>query len=616
MCPPSVLSSRGWAGGPESSWVAEGAGPYLGWAVPEHEPPADARLLAAYLRPERRAIAALTAILVVAMVLPLAGPVLVGRFVDAASAGKATHVLIALGVAFLVTALAGDGLQLVVTWLSVRMAWRVGNSLRLDLCRHALGLDVDWHGDHSAGQLIERVDGDIDAVTKFSSTAVLHLLGNAILVVGVLVISAFIDWRASLVIGLTVLAAVGLMIRLRRLAVPFYDDERETQSQLYGDIEERLGGLEDLRANGAGGWAVQRLHEHSARWWRTSRRAALRGDGALSGAGAVFATGSVLTLTLGAWLCRNGQISVGSVIALLRFSQLVSDPLWRVAEQLAEAQKAVAGTRRAARLLATRSALDDGPGVLPAGTALSAELRGVTFGYGTGQPVLHHVDLLVPAGTSLGVVGRTGSGKTTVGRLLARLWDTEDGSVLVGGADVRTLQTASLRSRVGVVTQEVELFRAPLRDNLTVFGAIESDDPELWGALAHVGLGDWAAGLARGLDHELAGPADLSAGEAQLLAFARVLLADPGLVILDEASSRLDPATEDRLVVATEQLLRRRTAIIIAHRIATLDRVDAIAVLDHGRVVEHGPRAALAEDPNSRFRALLDASRAAEVRAS
>lgn len=576
------------------------------------EPPADARLLVAYLRPERRPLGALVGLLVVAMILPLAGPILVGRFVDAALAGDATGVLVVLALAFLAITLTGDGLQLVVTWLSVRMAWRVGNRLRSDLCRHALSLDLDWHGDHSPGQLIERIDGDIDAVTRFSSTAVLHLLGNAILVAGVLVVSAFIDWQASILIAVTVAAAVLVMVRLRRIAVPYYDDEREVQAQLYGDIEERLGGLEDLRANGAGRWAEHRLQHHSARWWRASRRAALRGDGALSLAGAVFAGGSVSVLALGAWQAQRGALTVGSVLTLLRFSQLVSEPLWRVAEQLAEAQKAVAGTRRAARLLATGTTIPDGPDPLPATGALGVELREVTFGYGTGTPVLDRVDLAVPAGTSLGLVGRTGSGKTTIGRLVARLWDTEAGAVLVGGTDVRRLRLADLRGRIGVVTQDVELFRASLRDNLTIFGALDVDDAALLAALGDTGLGPWFATLDEGLDHHLDGDEELSAGEGQLLAFARVLLADPAVVILDEASSRLDPDTEARLTGATDRLLAGRTAIIIAHRLATLERVDRIGVLDHGRVVEIGDRAALAVDTASRYHELLAGGRAGE----
>ena len=409
--------------------------------------PADSRLLIQYLRPERRPLAALLALLVVAMLLPLAGPLLIGAFVNAALGGESGAQLAALGGLFLLSTLTGDALQLVVTWFSVRLAWRVGNRLRLDLCRHALGLDLDWHGDHSAGQLIERIDGDVDAVTRFSSTAVLQLGGNAILVAGVLVISAVIDWRASLLIALTVAIAVAVLIRMRRVAVPFYDEEREVQSHLYGDLEERLSGLEDIRANGAGAWAVQKLHHHSAGWWRTARRAAARGDGGLTLAGGVFAAGSVAVLALSAWQCRQGELSVGSVLALLRFSQMVSDPLWRVAEQLAEAQKAIAGTRRAARLLAEESALPDGSRAdLPDGPP-SLAFDHVSFGYGTGTDVLHDVTFRVPAGTTVGVVGRTGSGKTTIGRLLARLWDAEAGTVSVGGIDVRDLAADELRRR-------------------------------------------------------------------------------------------------------------------------------------------------------------------------
>jgi ABC-type multidrug transport system fused ATPase/permease subunit len=580
--------------------------------VRAHDSPADSRLLISYLRPERRPLSALMALLVVAMTLPLAGPLLIGSFVNAALDGESGSQLAALGGLFLLCTLTGDALQLVVTWFSVRLAWRVGNRLRVDLCRHALGLDLDWHGDHSAGQLIERIDGDIDAVTRFSSTAVLQLGGNAILVAGVLVISAVIDWRASLLIAITVAIAVAVLVRMRRIAVPFYDEEREVQSHLYGDLEERLGGLEDIRANGAGPWAVQKLHQHSAGWWTTARRAAARGDGGLTLAGGVFAAGSVAVLALSAWQCRQGELSVGSVLALLRFSQMVSDPLWRVAEQLAEAQKAIAGTRRAARLLAEESALPDGPRRdLPAGPP-TIGFDHVSFGYGTGSDVLRDVSFAIPAGTTVGVVGRTGSGKTTIGRLLARLWDTESGTVSVGGIDVRDLAADELRRRIGIVTQEVEVFRATVRDNLTVFGTLPGSDDDLQRAIETVGLGDWLRSLEDGLDQHLEGDTELSAGEGQLLAFARLLLADPGLVILDEASSRLDPDTEARLIEATDRLLAGRTAIIIAHRLSTLDRVDQILVLDHGRLVEHGDRDDLAADPTSRFHHLLATSRAAQ----
>jgi ATP-binding cassette subfamily B protein len=201
----------------------------------------------------------------------------------------------------------------------------------------------------------------------------------------------------------------------------------------------------------------------------------------------------------------------------------------------------------------------------------------------------------------LGVLGRTGSGKSTVARLLTRLYDPDVGRVLVGGVPLPDLAPGELRRRVRMVSQDVQLFYATLRDNLTLF-AQSVDDHHLLDVLYRLGLGDWAMSLPSGLDTVLPpGGGGLSAGEGQLLAFARAFLADPGLVVLDEASSRLDPATERLIERAVDQLLAGRTGIIIAHRLATLERADQILIVDRGRVVEHGPRAALASDPSSQF---------------
>jgi ABC-type multidrug transport system fused ATPase/permease subunit len=222
------------------------------------------------------------------------------------------------------------------------------------------------------------------------------------------------------------------------------------------------------------------------------------------------------------------------------------------------------------------------------------------------------VELHLAAGTHLGVVGRTGSGKTTLGRLLARLRDPDAGRVRMGGVDVSDLTLDALRRRVAVVTQDVELFRASVRDNLTLFGTRDATDDELVAVLDRMRLGPWFAALPAGLDTVLDGAQGLSAGEGQLLAFARALLADPAVVVLDEASSRLDPLTELRIGDATRTLLTGRTALIIAHRLDTLSLVDEIAVVEAGRVVEHGPRVELALRPAGRYAGLVRAALAAD----
>jgi ABC-type multidrug transport system fused ATPase/permease subunit len=218
--------------------------------------------------------------------------------------------------------------------------------------------------------------------------------------------------------------------------------------------------------------------------------------------------------------------------------------------------------------------------------------------------VLHGLSLSLRPGEVLGVLGRTGSGKTTLTRLLFRLYEPTAGAIRLGGVGLPDTPLDELRRRVGIVTQDVQLFRASLRDNLSLFDQSIPDE-RIQAALEELGLGPWLRALPAGLDTELAGGEGLSAGEAQLLAFARVFLRDPGLVILDEASSRLDPATERLIEQAVGRLLHSRTAIIIAHRLATVQRADTILILDDGAVAECGPRADLMGDETSRFSELL-----------
>jgi ABC-type multidrug transport system fused ATPase/permease subunit len=236
------------------------------------------------------------------------------------------------------------------------------------------------------------------------------------------------------------------------------------------------------------------------------------------------------------------------------------------------------------------------------------------------RPALSDLSFHLPAGAKLGLLGRTGSGKSSLTRLLLRLYEPTEGAILVGGIPLTSIRLEALRRRVAMVTQEVQLFHASVRDNLTLFrpalaGQGVSDqqrteqpiaDQRINEALDKIGLGEWRRSLAEGMDTMLApGGANLSAGQAQLLAFARVLLVDPGVVVLDEASSRLDPATEQTLTQVMERLLEGRTAIIIAHRLATIQRADYIMILEGGRCVEFGERMRLQQDPASHFSMLL-----------
>jgi ATP-binding cassette subfamily B protein len=263
--------------------------------------------------------------------------------------------------------------------------------------------------------------------------------------------------------------------------------------------------------------------------------------------------------------------------------------------------------KRLQDLLSLTPAIEDSDGPPLAPGPLSLDFDAVSFAYDGNEQVLYDVTASVPVGEVVGVLGRTGSGKTTLARLLARFYEPSSGRIVLSGRDISSVPLRNLRQRVGFVTQDVQVFKATLRDNVRLFDQSVTDE-QVTEALETVGLGGWLHSLPKGLDTVMERDGSgLSAGEAQLLALSRVFLRDPGLVVLDEASSRIDPATERLLQKAIDRLLSGRTGFIIAHRLSTLDRADWILILEDGRVCEFGRRKSLAADPHSRYSRLLRA---------
>jgi ATP-binding cassette subfamily B protein len=412
------------------------------------------------------------------------------------------------------------------------------------------------------------------------------------------------DWRIGAAVAAFVATYLAVQLYGLRIAVPLWRRHRRASADLSGFIGERYPGVADIQKSGAEAHAMSGFRGKVLPWVSSHYRAIMTSIVAWMVSLVVLRTGNVLAMGVGGALFLSGTITVGTVFLVFQYLRLMTFPLMALSEELQDLQRSRASIDRIQGLFAQQ------PGVVGGseegtGGPMSVEFRDVSFSYLPDHPVLNDVSFKVEPGRVLGVLGRTGSGKTTLSRLIFRQYDAGEGAVDIGGMDIKAMGLAGLRGRVGMVTQDVQLFNAPLRENLAMFDRSIADD-RLVKSLTALRLGPWYASLPDGLDTVLASGGDLlSAGEAQLVAFARVLLSGPDLVILDEASSRLDPATERLVEGAVDRLLEGRTAIVIAHRLATLERVDDVMIMDGGRVVEFGPRQVLVADADSRYASLL-----------
>lgn len=546
----------------------------------------------------------LAVLLLGSIALQLINPQLLRAFIDAVTGPGAGGGLLNIAALFLGLAVLQQVLNVGATWASERVAWSATNSLRADLALHCLRLDLSFHKARTPGELIERIDGDVTALANFFSQFVVQVLGSLLLLLGVLVVLWTVDWRVGGSLTIFAFVTLGAMLGLRTIATRFWKAYRQASAELYGFIEEQLAGTVDIRANGALPYAMRRLYQFMRERFQSGRRARLASSIPWSVPSLAEAIGVGIAFSLAVVLYQAVDITLGTAFVIYFYTQALFQPMHMLSNQLEDFQKASAGAVRVQELMGTRSALIDGTATDFAPGAPGIEFRDVTFAYEGDDTVLHDLSFRLEPGEVLGLLGRTGSGKTTVTRLLLRLYDPTSGSITLGGVELREAQLAALRRQVGMVTQDVQLFRGSIRDNLTFFEQ-DIDDARIWKALEALGLVEWCRALPQGLDTVIEGGGGLSAGEAQLLAFTRVFLKDPGLVILDEASSRLDPVTERLVERAVSGLLRGRTGIIIAHRLSTVDRADTIMILERGAIAEYGPREALVSDPGSRFSQLL-----------
>ncbi|RBJ01070.1 ABC transporter ATP-binding protein [Micromonospora provocatoris] len=555
------------------------------------------------LSPElRTGLAGTLALALVYMVGRVAVPVAVQRGIDHGIVGGLDLNVISLTVA--ITA----GVLVVTTacgYLMMRRLFTVSETalagVRTRAFRHVHDLSMLHQQSERRGSLVSRVTSDVDQITQFLQWGGVILIVNlGQLLVTTAVMLAY-SWQLTLVVLVAFAPAVLVIRQLQRRLAGAYGLVRQRTGTLLGAIGESVVGAPVIRAYGIAGRTARRL-DTAIDGQRVAQQRAIRISIMGSSVGEL-AAGLALAgvVVVGVSLGVDGTLTIGQLTAFLFLVTLFIQPVQIATEVLNEAQNAIAGWRRVLDVLDVSPDVAD-PGEqgreLPPGP-LDARFAGVTFAYPGGPPVLHDVTLDIPAKSRVAVVGETGSGKTTFAKLLTRLMDPTEGAVLLSGVDLRQVRFDSLRSRVVMVPQDGFLFDATVGENVR-FARPDLTDERLTAAFAELGLSDWLDGLPSGLDTPVGERGEaLSVGERQLVALARAYVADPDLLVLDEATSAVDPATEVRLQRTLDAVTRGRTTLAIAHRLSTAQAADEVIVVDRGRIVQRGPHEDLVRDADS-----------------
>jgi ATP-binding cassette subfamily B protein len=549
-----------------------------------------ARLAAPYRLRTSLAIGSLIA----ATITGLAPPLLAKLAIDDGISDGDMELLTVLVALFVAAGLANLATSSAQTYFTGWTGERILADLRITLFKHLQRLSLGFYERNRAGVVISRLTNDVEALDQLVTDGVTSLFQNTLMLVGSAVILFYLDWR----LALAALAVVPLMA----VATSVF---RVRSSRAYRAVRERLGLVTATLAEDISGMRVvqsftrEKTNQRQFRAVNTRYRESNQETVVLNGLYFPFvdflsAAAVAIVLGYGGWLAVDGQITVGTLFAFLLYLSNFFDPVQQLSQLYNTFLSATAALDKIMDVLDEDPVVVDRPDARPLGEIEGhVRFEEVRFGYGDGPEILHGIELDVPAGTTVALVGHTGAGKSTIAKLLARFYDPREGRITIDGTDLRDVTQESLRRQLGIVPQEGFLFAGSVRENIA-FGRPDASDDDVVAAARAVGAEEFILDLEDGYDTHVAERGSrLSLGQRQLVAFARALLADPRILILDEATSSVDIGTERRIELGLRRLLADRTAFIIAHRLSTIRRSDLIVVLEHGRIVEQGTHAEL-----------------------
>jgi ABC-type multidrug transport system fused ATPase/permease subunit len=574
------------------------------------------RWLFSLLRPYRRQVILMLVALVLATGATLAPPFLIGKAISVGVLGKDETALVLIIAAFVGAAMINWGAGYVQTYLVGWVGERALQDLRIRIFTHLQAMSIGFFTRNRPGVLISRITNDVDALDQLISTGVVTLFSSTLTLIGVVVIMLALDVQLALVVFLTLPMLAIASVAFRIVAASAYRITRERIAEVTAYLQESLSGVRVVRSFAQERRHVRRMGELNELNRQANLKTVYLNASYFPAVELLSAVGTAVILLYGGYqaldltgAARDAQIGV--VVAFVGYLSTFFDPIQQLSNLYTTYQQGMAALDKIFDLLDTEPDMVDKPDAEDPGTLRGEiEMQGVWFSYGLDRTVglkrssgkiersdaeesdsawaLRDVSIHVPPGQTLALVGETGAGKSTFAKLVSRFYDPQRGRVLVDGHDLRELKSSCLRSQLGIVPQEGFLFSGTVRENIA-FGRPDASDEEIEEAADAIGAGEFIRRLPRGFDSEVGerGVA-LSAGQRQLIAFARALLAQPRILILDEATSNVDVRTERQIESGLERLLEGRTAIVIAHRLSTIRGADRIAVLEQGRIVESG----------------------------
>jgi ATP-binding cassette subfamily B protein len=542
------------------------------------------------LRPYRGRTALMMVALLFATAAQLAPPPLAKLAIDdgIVPGDLSTLTLVVLG--FLVSALVYWGASYVQTYLVGWVGQRVLQDLRVQIFAHLQRLSIGYYSRRQAGVIISRLTNDVQALDQLVSDGVVTLFQSTLLLVGTAAILLTLDAElALLTFGIfPVLGIASLVFRI--ISAEAYRETREKVALITAYLQETLSGIRVVRSFAQEGRHLRRFAELNDDNRHANMKTVYLNGAYFPGVELLSSLVTAAILLYGGVQAINGEVTVGVLVAFVAALNNFFDPIQQLSQLYTTYQAGMAALDKIFELLDEEPDLRDKPGALELDRVRGEiHFEDVTFSYGSGAAdALSHVDLHVPPGQTVALVGATGAGKSTFAKLVARFYDPTGGRILVDGHDLRDVASRSLREQMGIVPQEAFLFSGTIAENLA-FGRPGATREEIEAAARAVGAEDFIAALPDGLDTQVGERGiQLSAGQRQLVAFARALVADPRVLVLDEATSNVDIHTEGKIEAGLRRLLAGRTAIVIAHRLSTIRTAGHIVVFDHGRIVEQG----------------------------